>query len=216
MGWMTGIQFPAGAVMGLFFSSPPRPPRIWGPPILLPSGYGGLFLLELKRPGREVDHSPPSSAKVKNAWICTSAPSIRLWLSKGYVFVAHKDISAFTWIPYWFEFVIFFAFAFIYWLKVWQHCLTIRQRFKLQVCLLSKFCLLCSFPGEVSYCIVKAERMRIASGSDLNCGFLNDFICANPTTVTHSYKCSSHMVIVLRLAHHFTTASLYWCEAKSV
>jgi hypothetical protein len=40
-----------------FFSSPPRPERLWGPHIL-PS-------LGVKRPGREVDHSPPSSAEVK-------------------------------------------------------------------------------------------------------------------------------------------------------
>jgi len=28
----------------------------------------------VKRPGREADHSPPSSAEVKNAWSCTSTP----------------------------------------------------------------------------------------------------------------------------------------------
>jgi len=28
----------------------------------------------LKRPGFEVDHSPPSSAKVKNVWSCTPLP----------------------------------------------------------------------------------------------------------------------------------------------
>jgi hypothetical protein len=34
----------------------------------------------IKRPGREADHSPPTSADVKNTWICTSTPP--------YVFVA--------------------------------------------------------------------------------------------------------------------------------
>jgi len=34
--------------------------------------------LEVKRPGREADHSPPSSAKVKDAWSYTSIPPIRL------------------------------------------------------------------------------------------------------------------------------------------
>jgi hypothetical protein len=29
---------------------------------------------EIKRPGREADHSPPSSAEVKNAWSYTSTP----------------------------------------------------------------------------------------------------------------------------------------------
>jgi hypothetical protein len=33
----------------------------------------------VKRPGRETDHSPPSSAEVKNAWSYTSTPSIRLY-----------------------------------------------------------------------------------------------------------------------------------------
>jgi hypothetical protein len=30
--------------------------------------------LGVKRPGREADHSPPSSAEVKNAWNYTSTP----------------------------------------------------------------------------------------------------------------------------------------------
>jgi hypothetical protein len=32
----------------------------------------------VKRPGRESDHSPTSSAEVKNEWICTSTHPIRL------------------------------------------------------------------------------------------------------------------------------------------
>jgi hypothetical protein len=32
----------------------------------------------LKQPGSEADNSPPSSAKVKNAWSCTSTPPICL------------------------------------------------------------------------------------------------------------------------------------------
>jgi hypothetical protein len=32
----------------------------------------------VKRPWREADHSPPSSAEVKNAWSYTSTPPIRL------------------------------------------------------------------------------------------------------------------------------------------
>jgi hypothetical protein len=49
-----------------FFSSPQRPDRLWGPPRLLPSGYRGTLSPGTKRPGREADHSPPSSAQVKN------------------------------------------------------------------------------------------------------------------------------------------------------
>jgi len=31
-----------------------------------------------KRPGREADHSTPSSAEVKNVWSYTSTPAVRL------------------------------------------------------------------------------------------------------------------------------------------
>jgi len=34
--------------------------------------------LGVKRPGREADLSPPSSAEVKNAWIYTSTPQYSL------------------------------------------------------------------------------------------------------------------------------------------
>jgi hypothetical protein len=40
----------------------------------------GALSLEVKRPVREADHSPPSSAEVKNAWGYTSTPQ--------YVFMA--------------------------------------------------------------------------------------------------------------------------------
>jgi hypothetical protein len=36
------------------------------------------FIQWVERPGREADHSPPSSAKVKNAWSYTFTPRIRL------------------------------------------------------------------------------------------------------------------------------------------
>jgi hypothetical protein len=37
----------------------------------------GALSLWVKRPGREADHSRPSSAEVKNGWSCTSTLSIR-------------------------------------------------------------------------------------------------------------------------------------------
>jgi len=37
---MTWVQFPTGAIMGLFFSLP-RSDRLWGSPRLLSSGYRG-------------------------------------------------------------------------------------------------------------------------------------------------------------------------------
>jgi len=50
-----------------FFSSPQRPDRFWGQPSLLFNGYRDLSP-GVKRPGRDADHSPPSSAGVKKAW----------------------------------------------------------------------------------------------------------------------------------------------------
>jgi hypothetical protein len=70
-----GVMFPAGAMMGffLFFTvsrpalGPTQPPNQW---------VSGAFTLEVKGPGREADHSLPSSAKFKNAWINTSTSPI--------------------------------------------------------------------------------------------------------------------------------------------
>jgi hypothetical protein len=46
-------------------------------PVSYPMGTGGSFS-GVKRPGLEADHSPPSSAEVKNAWNYTSIPPVRL------------------------------------------------------------------------------------------------------------------------------------------
>jgi hypothetical protein len=45
------------------------------------------------RPGREVDHSPPFCAEVKNAWICTSTPQ---YVLMAWCLVKHKDNFTFT------------------------------------------------------------------------------------------------------------------------
>jgi hypothetical protein len=37
------------------------------------------FFLGVKRPGSEADHSPPSSAEVKNAWSFTTTPPMSSW-----------------------------------------------------------------------------------------------------------------------------------------
>jgi hypothetical protein len=50
-------------------SSPPHPDRLWGPSY--PMGNGSLSM-EVRRPRPEANHSPPSSAEVKNAWRYTS------------------------------------------------------------------------------------------------------------------------------------------------
>jgi hypothetical protein len=50
--------------LGIFLFST-QPPIQWVP---------GALSLGTKRPGCEADHSPPSSAEVKNAWSYTSIP----------------------------------------------------------------------------------------------------------------------------------------------
>jgi hypothetical protein len=53
----------------------------------------------IKRPGREADHSPPSSAEVKNACSYTSTPP---YVFMAWYFVKHRDSFTFT-----FTFVVF-------------------------------------------------------------------------------------------------------------
>jgi hypothetical protein len=66
-----GVQVPVGVRI---FNSPNRPDCLWGPPLLLSNGYWGLFPRGVKRPGREADHSTPTSAEVKKMWIYTVTP----------------------------------------------------------------------------------------------------------------------------------------------
>jgi hypothetical protein len=49
---------------------PTSPPVRWVPRGLYPGA---------KRTGREIDHSPPSSAEVKNKWSKTSTPRTSSW-----------------------------------------------------------------------------------------------------------------------------------------
>jgi len=46
------------------------------PPIQL---VPGALSVAVKRPGRETDRSPPSSAEVMNAWSYTSTPNTSSW-----------------------------------------------------------------------------------------------------------------------------------------
>jgi hypothetical protein len=65
-----GVRVPVGSRI---FSSPRRSDRLWGPPSLLSNGYRGTFPAG-KAAGREADHSPPTSAEVKETWVYTSTP----------------------------------------------------------------------------------------------------------------------------------------------
>jgi hypothetical protein len=58
--------------LGIFLFTTASRPALGStqPPI---QGVPGDLSLGLKRPGREADHSPPSSAKVKNVWNYNSA-----------------------------------------------------------------------------------------------------------------------------------------------
>jgi hypothetical protein len=66
-----GVQVPVRVKNVLFSSSfrpalgPSQPSKQWVPGTLSPG---------VKWQGREADHSPPTSAKVKKTWIYTSAP----------------------------------------------------------------------------------------------------------------------------------------------
>jgi hypothetical protein len=78
-GWPRGqSSSPSGVKIFLFSrSSSPllrstQPPIQWVPGALSPG---------VKRPGREVEHSPPSSAEIKRMWIYTSTPHTPSWRS---------------------------------------------------------------------------------------------------------------------------------------
>jgi hypothetical protein len=68
MGWTTEeseFEFRQGKEFSLLHSVHTGSGAQWIP---------GAFSMEIKRPGREADHSPPASAEVKRIWIYTSTP----------------------------------------------------------------------------------------------------------------------------------------------
>jgi hypothetical protein len=69
--WGVGVRVPIG---WRIFSFPRRPDRLWGPRSFLSNGYQELFPPGVKRPGREAEHSRPTTAEVKKMWIYTSTP----------------------------------------------------------------------------------------------------------------------------------------------
>jgi hypothetical protein len=74
--WTAGVEFPAGAEIFIFAT------LVFilalGPTQAHMQLVPGVLTLGVKRPGREADHSPPSSADVKNSWSYTSTPQMRL------------------------------------------------------------------------------------------------------------------------------------------
>jgi hypothetical protein len=78
-GWTIGVLgFDSRRRLGIFLFTtafrtalePTQPPIQWVP---------WALSLCVKRPGRKADHSPPSSAEVKNAWSYTYTPPERLY-----------------------------------------------------------------------------------------------------------------------------------------
>jgi hypothetical protein len=63
-----------------FFSFTHCPDGLWAPPSLPFSAYLGSFP-GVNWPGCKVDHSPASTAEVKNEWSHTSTPFTRYMLS---------------------------------------------------------------------------------------------------------------------------------------
>jgi hypothetical protein len=62
-GWTIGVQSPTDAED--FSSKPSLQTGSWAHPASYPMGTGGPFPGGKARPGRDADHSPPSSAEVK-------------------------------------------------------------------------------------------------------------------------------------------------------
>jgi hypothetical protein len=75
-----------------FFSSPVHPGQLWCQPTLKFSGYWGSFP-RVTQPGHEVNHSPVSSAKLKNEWSYMSIPHICLHGMYGDNFTIFTYIS---------------------------------------------------------------------------------------------------------------------------
>jgi hypothetical protein len=77
-GWTIGILgFNSRQGLRIFLFTPASRTAL-GPTQPHIQWVAGVPFLGVKRPGREDDHSPPSSAEVKKAWSYTTTPPIRL------------------------------------------------------------------------------------------------------------------------------------------
>jgi len=88
---MTRVRVPTGVWKGFFlFATVSR--QALGPNHVSVQWVPGALSAEVKRLGREADLSPPSSAEVKNAWICVYTP---LYVFMASYLVKHRDNFAF-------------------------------------------------------------------------------------------------------------------------
>jgi hypothetical protein len=85
------VRFPAGGWEFFFFTTASR--TVLGPNQSPIQWVPGSLSLGVKRPGREADHSLPSSADVKNAWSYTSTPQ---YVFMAWCSVKHRDNFTFT------------------------------------------------------------------------------------------------------------------------
>jgi hypothetical protein len=85
-----GVRVPVGLRI---FISPSPPDRLWGHPTSYTMGTWSSFP-GVKRPGREADHSPPTSAEVKKMWTLQPLTHKPSWAS-AYL-VKHRDNFTFT------------------------------------------------------------------------------------------------------------------------
>jgi hypothetical protein len=69
--WEVGVRVPVGSLLHVVQTGSGVHPTTYT------MGTGGSFP-GVKRPGREADHSPPTSAEVKKMWIYTSIPPYAL------------------------------------------------------------------------------------------------------------------------------------------
>jgi hypothetical protein len=82
MDWTIGVLgFDSRRGLGIFFFTTASRTAL-GPT------QPGALLLGVKRPGREADHSSPSSAGVKNEWSYTSTPQ---YVFMAWQLVKHRD-----------------------------------------------------------------------------------------------------------------------------
>jgi hypothetical protein len=93
MGWTIGVlgfDSRRGLEIFLFTTAsrtalgPTQPPIQW---------VSGALSLGVKRSGHEADHSPPSSAEVKNSWSYTSTPQ---YVFMAWCLLKHRDNFTFT------------------------------------------------------------------------------------------------------------------------